>query len=78
MKPEKELQQDRNLKAGTDVEAVEGCCLLTYSSWVSQLAFFIRFIRNFRTTRPGGALPTMTWALSHQSLIKKMPHSLIT
>ena len=34
-----ELTQGRNLKAGADAEAMEECCFLTYSSWLSQLTF---------------------------------------
>lgn len=34
-----ELKQGRNLKAGTDVEAMEECCLLACSSWLAQPAF---------------------------------------
>jgi hypothetical protein len=34
-----ELKQDRSLEAGTDAEAMEGCCLLACSAWLAQLAF---------------------------------------
>jgi hypothetical protein len=30
-----ELKQGRNLDAGDDAEAMEKCCLLTYSSWLN-------------------------------------------
>ena len=34
-----ELTQGRNLEAGADAEAVEGCCLLACSSWLAQPPF---------------------------------------
>ena len=33
------IKQGRNLKAGADAEAMEGCCLLACLSWVAQSAF---------------------------------------
>jgi hypothetical protein len=33
-----EGSQDRNVEAGADAEAVEGCCLLARSSWLVQPA----------------------------------------
>jgi hypothetical protein len=33
------LMQDRNLEAGTDADATEGCCILACPSWLAQLAF---------------------------------------
>ena len=32
-----ELKQGWNLEAGADAEAMEGCCLLACSSWLTQL-----------------------------------------
>jgi hypothetical protein len=40
-KSAQELKQGWNLEAGVDAEAMEGCCLLDYSSWLAQPAFFI-------------------------------------
>lgn len=34
-----ELTQGRNLEAGADVEAMEGCCLLACLPWLAQPAF---------------------------------------
>ena len=34
-----ELTQGRNLEAGADAEAMEGCCLLACFPWFAQLAF---------------------------------------
>jgi hypothetical protein len=36
---EEELKQGRKLEGGADAKAMEGCCLLTYSSWFAQPAF---------------------------------------
>jgi hypothetical protein len=33
------LKQARNLEAGADAEAIEGCCLLACSPWLAQSAF---------------------------------------
>ena len=60
-----ELKQGRNLEAGADPEAMEGCCLLACSAC---------FLIEPRTTRPGMAPPTMGRALPHQSLIKEISH----
>ena len=38
-KSRQELKQGRNLEAGVDAEAMEGCCLVACSSWLSQSAF---------------------------------------
>jgi hypothetical protein len=38
-KPAQELKQCRILEAGADAEAMEGCCLLACSSWLTQPAF---------------------------------------
>jgi hypothetical protein len=51
-----ELKQERNLKAGVDAEAMEGCCLLVCSS---------SFLIKPRATIPGMTSPTMDWVLSH-------------
>ena len=50
-----ELTQGRDLEAGPDAEAMEGCCLLAYFPWLAQLAFLIEP----RTISPGIASPTM-------------------
>jgi hypothetical protein len=34
-----QVELNRNLKAGTQAEAIEECCLLACSSWLNQLAF---------------------------------------
>lgn len=44
-----ETQKSMNLEAGIDIEAMEECCLLTYSSWLALPAFLIAP----RTTNPG-------------------------
>jgi hypothetical protein len=62
-KLEQQLKQSRNLEAGADAEATKGDCLLACSSY---------FLIEPRSTSPGMAPPTMGWALSCQSLIKKM------
>jgi hypothetical protein len=46
-----ELTQDRNLEAGDDIEAMEGCSLLACS------------LIEPKATSPGMAPPTMSWAL---------------
>ena len=37
--PGQELKQGRNLEVGADAEAMEECCLLTCSLWLTQSAF---------------------------------------
>lgn len=54
--------QGRNLEAETEVEAIEGHCLLACSSC---------FLVAPRTANPGVALPTVNWALPHQLSIRK-------
>ena len=39
LKSGQELKQGRNLEAGADAEAMEGCRLLACSSWFARLAF---------------------------------------
>ena len=34
-----EIIQNRNPEAGADAEAMQGCCLLAWSSWFAQSAF---------------------------------------
>lgn len=34
-----ELKQDKNLKVGTDFQAMERCCLLACSTWLAQPDF---------------------------------------
>jgi hypothetical protein len=38
-KSEQELKQGKNLEAGADAGAMEGCCLLTCSPWLAQPPF---------------------------------------
>lgn len=54
--------QGRNLEAETEVEAVEGHCLLACSSC---------FLVAPRTANPGVALPTGSWVLPHQLSIRE-------
>jgi hypothetical protein len=63
-----EPKQGRNLEAGAEAEAMEGCCLLVCSNC---------FLMELRSTSPGMAPPTMGWAILQKSLIKKMPYSRI-
>ena len=49
-----ELTQGRNLEAGANAEAIEGCCLLACFPWLVQLAFLYRT----RTANLGVAPPT--------------------
>ena len=58
-----EKSEGRNLVAGTK-EIVEEYGLLAHSPWPLSLLIYI--------TCPGMALPTVCWALSYQSLVKKM------
>jgi hypothetical protein len=67
-----ELKHGRNLVAGANAAAMEGCRLLVCFSWLPQFCF----LTEHRTTSPGIAPPTMGRALPHQSLIKKMPYRL--
>ena len=62
-------QAGKNLEA--DAEAMEGCCLLACSSWLSQPACYRTHDHQSRggPTHNGLGPP-------HQSLIKKMPYSL--
>ena len=67
-----ELKQGRNLEAGADAEAMDGCCLLACSPWFAQSAFLYH---------PGP--PAQGWhhsqragPLSHQPLTKKMAYRL--
>jgi hypothetical protein len=34
------VTQGRNQEAGADAEAMEGCCLLAFSAWLAQPAFY--------------------------------------
>jgi len=67
------LKQVKNLEVGADAEAMEGCCFLACSSWLAQPVLLM----GPTTTRPEMAPPTVSWALPHQSLIKKIPSSQI-
>ena len=52
------------MEAGTDSEAMDGCCLLNLLSY------------RIQDYQAGGiAPPTMGWALPHQSVFEKMPYS---
>jgi hypothetical protein len=41
------FKQGRNLKAGAKAEAMEGCCLLAYYSWLAQSTFFPFFFKTY-------------------------------
>jgi len=62
-----ERSQGKNLEAGADAEAMEGCCLLACSYMASSACFLI----DPSTTRWWMVPPTMGWGLHHQPLIKK-------
>jgi hypothetical protein len=47
-------------------QAMEGCCLLAYSSWLTQLA-----LTQYRTTCPWMPSPTLGWAHWHRSSSKQ-------
>jgi hypothetical protein len=53
--------------------AMEGCCLLPCSPWLSQPAS----LSNLGPTCSGMTLPTLVWVLTHQSLIKIVPYRLV-
>ena len=62
-----ELKQGRNLRAGADAGALEGCCLLACSPCLlCQLSY------KTQDQLPRMTSPTVVWDLSHQSLIKKV------
>jgi hypothetical protein len=58
-----ELTQDRNLEAGADAEAMEGCCLLACFSWLAQLAYKIQDHQSRDGTTHNGLGPPL---LDHQ------------
>ena len=60
MQPEEELKLGRNLQAGADAEAVY---------WLAPHGLLS--LISYTPTYAGMALPTMGWALAHQSPIKK-------
>jgi hypothetical protein len=57
-----------NLEVGADKTALEKCCILASLLWLAQLI-------SYRTQdhQPRMDPPTVGWALSYQSLIKKIP-----
>lgn len=57
------------MEAGTDAEAVDGCCLLACFAFSG---FLSCFLTELRPISPWMARPTMEWVLHHQLLIKKM------
>lgn len=59
-----ELSHGRNMVKGDDVETMDGYCLLVCSPWLAHPAFI-------------GGHHTKSWALLHESPIKKMYHRLI-
>jgi hypothetical protein len=63
-----ELKQSRNLEAGVDAEAMEGCCLL---ACLLLIACSLCFLIELRTTNPGVTLPPMGWALLPHQLLRK-------
>ena len=64
-----ELQEGSNLEIGTNAEAIEESysCLALHGSLSHEAP---------RTTAPEMPLPTVDWALPHQSLTKKIPSGL--
>lgn len=70
-KPSQALKQGRNLQEGSIAETTKECSLLTCSSWLFQITFFIQL----RTSWPSLTPPPMRNALPCQSLIKKIPHN---
>jgi hypothetical protein len=58
-----------NMEAGTDAEAMEGCCLIL-------MACSACFLIELRITSPGIPPPRIDWAFSYQSIIKKMHYRL--
>jgi hypothetical protein len=69
-----EGSQDRNMESGTDTEAMEECHFLGLLFMVCSVCFPILP----KITYPGmGKQPTMSWALLHQSLIKKIPYRFV-
>jgi hypothetical protein len=44
LKSGQELKQGRNLEAGADPEAMEGCCLQACSSWLARPVFICLFV----------------------------------
>jgi hypothetical protein len=68
-----EHTQGRNLEAGADAEAMEGCCLL---AGLFSMTYSACFLIEPRTTNLRVALSSMDWALWHQSLIRKLSYRL--
>ena len=66
-----ELKQGRNLEAGADAEAMEGCCLLACFPWLAQLAFI-----NLDDQLRDGTTHNEPSPI-HRSLIETMPYSWI-
>lgn len=64
--------QGRNLRAGTEAEAMEEACLLA----CCRDLFSLHIIQH-RTTYVGMAVPTVSWALPHQLLIMKCTYMLV-
>ena len=56
------------MEAGADGEPLEACCVLVCSPWFAQPDF----IENQGPPAQWMAPSTVVWALTHQSLIKKM------
>lgn len=52
--------ENQNLEAGTEAGTMEGCCLLTCSSWLLHLAFL-----HTQDQRPGVAPPREGWGFPH-------------
>lgn len=59
-------QSLEKVRARTEVEAMEGCSSLAFSSWLSQPTYTTWTSSQERT------LPTVSWALPRQSLINVM------
>jgi hypothetical protein len=70
-----EESQDRNSsRAGTWKQELMQRPWRGAAYWVASLGFLSLLFIEPRTTSLGMAPPTMGWALSHQSLIKKMSY----
>lgn len=71
-KPRQEFKMGKKLKAGSDAEAEEKCCLLDTSS----LIVYPVFLTAPETTNSKMAPSTTDWSFTHPSLIKKISYKL--
>jgi hypothetical protein len=70
-KPRQELKQDRNLEAGADAEAMEGCCLLVYPTPHGLLSLLSYRVKDYHPR--DGSTHKGLGPLS--SVSKKMPYT---